>query len=283
MKLGLREIAITSLATVLLVGCPPKNGTVQIQATDAPFAGNIVSGATIQVSQIQMHTDATATSGFVTVFDASTAGGPVTMDLLHLRNGVTQSLSSAQIPPGDYRQVRLVVSGASLNLTNSNSYAYPHAAGTTGDIQPTSTSQSGLKVMIDPPLTVVSNVTSTLLLDVDLSHTFLPTPANDALNANGYHLQPVIRAANTSTVGTITGKVTDASNAAVANATVDILDASNTAVTTTITDANGSYAAMAIAPATSYTVRATLGNATGQNVSQPVAAGSNTVVNVQIH
>jgi hypothetical protein len=285
MKLGsLRLSAALVSAMLLAIGCLPpsnSNGTITVQATDAPFAANVVSGATVTVSQILIHTDATASSGYTTVFDTASGAAPIQVDILHLRDGLEQALATASVPPGSYRQVRIVISAASLALTNGNTYSFPQASGSTGPIQPTSAATSGLKVMIDPPLTVVSNVTSTLLLDVDLQQSFLPNPASDALAAHDYHLQPVIRAENVSTVGTISGKVTQA-GAPAASATVQIFDASHTLVTSTSTDASGNFVAQALPPATTYTVTATLGTATGQAASQPVAAGSNTVCNVTI-
>jgi hypothetical protein len=287
MRIGSLALPLALASTMLLAtGCPPKpppgtNGTVTVQATDAPFAANVVTGATITVTQILMHTDATASSGYTTIFDTATGAAPIQVDIFHLRDGLQQALATASVPPGDYRQVRVVISAASLALTNGNSYTYPQANGSTGAIQPTSAATSGLKIMIDPPLTVVSSVASTLLLDVDLQQSFLPTPANDALSANAYHLQPVIRAENVSTVGTISGTVTQA-GAPAASATVQIFDASHTLVTSTATDASGNFIAQALPPATTYTVTATLGSATGQAASQPVAAGSNTVCNVTI-
>ena len=142
-----------------------------------------------------------------------------------------------------------------------------------------------MKLFIDPPLQVVTDVAVTLLLDFDLTKTFHPIPANDALNANRYQLQPVIRVANLTSAGVIRGFVTadDGTGQAVGveGATVRILppgelDPEN-AIATTGTRANGAYAVIGLAPGT-YDVLASEGERVQRVDGQQVFAGNATVV-----
>jgi hypothetical protein len=248
-----------------------------VQATDAPFAHGVVTSAEIEVSRIEIHSSGTASSGFTTIFDASVAGQPVKIDLMNLRNGATQALVSAMLPAGTYRQLRYIVSAAELTLTNGNAYSTA-----TGNLDLPSGMSSGLKVFLDPPVLVTGGQSTTLLLDFDLTRTYLPIPANDALTATRYMLRPVIRAANASTAGAIQGTVRDAANAnaPVAGATVEVFTAGTTTspVATTGTDAGGSYTILAVPPG-SYDVVATITTASATR-SATVLARSVTVGNV---
>src|SRR6185295_17848319 len=97
---------------------------------------------------------------------------------------------------------------------------------------------------------IVDGETTRVLLDVDLTHTFHPIPANDPLNATRYSLHPVIHVTNLGSAG---GTVP------VENATVYVLPPGQTdpaeSVAATPTNAQGEYTVLAIAPGT-YDVKA---------------------------
>ena len=67
--------------------------------------------------------------------------------------------------------------------------------------------KSGLKVFIDPPVEVVGDLSTTLLLDFDLSKTFHAVPASDPLNAFMFLLKPVLHAVNKTETGEVRGLV----------------------------------------------------------------------------
>jgi len=255
-------------------------GILAITATDAPLDHAMVTEARIWIDKITIHSDADADGGFLTIYD----GAPIEMDLLHLNNGVVQSLAQAELPAGDYRQLRLYVDHARIVLVNGNVYTTEG-----GTLNMPSLAQSGFKVFIDPPIEVVADVSRTLLLDFDLTKTFHPIPANDPLNATTYSLHPVIRAANVSTSGEVRGIVEQASGQAglvpVAQATVYLLHGGETdlgdAVASTATNDAGHYAVLGVAPGT-YDVLATKNGLDGRVNAQTVIAGSATVVDVVI-
>lgn len=282
------QLAVLLAFTLLLLGCSgggsstgsAATGTLDVLATDAPFARDLVTQARISVTKITIHEDANAGSGFRTIYD----GVPVDLDLLDLQNGVTRVLVHATLPVGDYRQMRLIVSGASLTLINGNIYSTAN-----GTLSLTSQGTSGFKVFIQPAVHVSSQLATSLLLDFDLSKTFHPIPANDALNATSYKLMPVIKACNLSNSGEIRGLVTkddgNGQQIGVDGATVYILPPGeldpNNSVATTGSMPNGSYAVIGLDPGP-YDVLATEGALQGRVDAQQVSTGNVTTVDVVI-
>lgn len=261
-------------------GDPEGSGTLSIQATDAPFAHHLVEEALIHVDEVRVHTSAAAEAGFHTLYQ----GAPLELDLLELRDGVTTSLGSAPLPAGEYRQVRLRVASASLRLVNGNVYSTD-----AGTLHLTSQGTSGFKVFVDPPLVLGAGEERTLLLDFDLSKTFLPIPANDPGNATTYHLQPVIRAAALTGGGTLKGIVISSQPGPdatpVDKATVLVLPPTETdpqqSVAATGTVLDGGFTVLAL-PAGSYDVRATFGELSAAAPSVEIVAGETTVVELHL-
>src|SRR5687768_10478163 len=108
-------------------------GTIEVLATDDPFAHAIVAEARITVSEMHLR----GPGGWITLLD----GPPIELDLLDLRNGVTAQLGSAEIPVGSYDQLRLVVDEGYLKLIDDDEFSTA-----LGNLHPTSTSTSGLKL-----------------------------------------------------------------------------------------------------------------------------------------
>ena len=88
----------------------------------------------------------------------------VSANLLDLTNGVTENLASVEIPAGSYDQVRVYVSDASIVLKNGTDY----------DLTVPSGASTGIKVFINPDIEVVGGLTAELLLDVNVSQSFIP-------------------------------------------------------------------------------------------------------------
>ena len=276
---------IGALVGLLGLGCSDSGGgggvgTISVLATDAPLDHSQVSEATIRVDEIRIHADANAQGGFLTLYD----GEPIEMNLLELNNGITQELVKADLPAGAYRQLRLHVESATLRLVNDN--VYDTEAGT---LHLTSQDTSGFKVFIDPPIVVFKALTTELLLDVDLSKTFLPTPSDDPLTATSYSLLPVIRVANLSTSGEIRGVVTtdDGLGGFVPMEAASVyimppgeLDTLNS-VASTATDVDGAYAVLGLAAGT-YDVLATKDALEDRVDGAIVSVGNVTVVDLTL-
>ena len=253
-------------------------GTISLSATDAPIDHTMVEEAVIRVDKIRVHPQADAEGGFITIYDDE----PIELNLLELHNGITAELVTADVPAATYRQIRLHVESAVLRLVNGNVYDTAD-----GSLHLTSQDTSGFKVFIDPPVAVISGFSTELLLDVDLSKTFLPMPADDPLEADTYSLHPVIRVANLSTSGEIRGVVSSDDGLGGLEprdaATIYILPPGETdtanSIASTATDADGAYAVLGL-PAGTYDVLATKGGLQERVDGVTVSVGSVTVVDI---
>jgi hypothetical protein len=253
-------------------------GSLILRATDAPLEFSQVTQAEIGITTINVHRRAGGDSGFTTIYD----GPAIALDLVDLRNGITQILVDAALPAGSYDQVRLVFGEANLTLENANHYSSDD-----GTLSLSSQSTSGLKFHIRPPIEIVDGLSSTLLLDFDLAKTFKPESGSDPLNAEGYKVHPVIRTANATTSGEIRGVVTQDDGAGmqvgVESATVHVLPPGETdpasAVAMTATDMDGSYAVLGL-PEGTYDVMAGLEELGARVDGRVVSAGNFTVVDL---
>ena len=138
--------------------------------------------------------------------------------------------------------------------------------GETFSVKVPSGQQTGIKLFINPGLVVQGGLTSELLLDFDLSNSFvlqgnMDTPAG----IKGFHFKPVIRAVNKSTAGTLMGTVTEVTQSgtvAVGGVNIDVRK-DGVSVSSAITDADaantvpdGFYAVPGL-PSGTYTIVAT--------------------------
>lgn len=225
------------------------SGFLTLEATDAPIDHALVDEAVIFVDRITIHAQATANDnvdGWLTLYE----GSPVELSLLELSNGITQTLVNAErVPAGEYRQLRLHVTDAHIELVNGNLYTTDD-----GSLHLTSQDTSGFKVFIEPPIVVRDGFDENLLLDIDLGKTFKPVPANDPLNANSYKLHPVIRAVQLEGTGELTGVVTMDDGTGgftpVEHASVYVLPPGVTdlddSIASTATDAEGNYTVLGV-------------------------------------
>ena len=257
------------------------NGTLALHVTDDAFVYDIVTEANISVDKITIYHQAETDDGPIVLYE----GTPILMDLFNLRDGLTQPLDPATLPAGDYHQLRMRVTHAHLALTNGNVYDTDD-----GSIHLTSQGTSGFKVNFDPPIAITSGQTESVLLDFDLTHTFHPVPANDALNANSYHLHPVIHVTNFGTTGGIQGTISESDGAGglvpVESATVYVLPPGQTdtslAVATTGSSATGTYTVLGLQPGP-YDVLAVKGELSGLAAGVTIVSGEMTEVNITIN
>lgn len=177
----------------------PSGSSLRVLATDAPFPFDDVIQANVRIQRIELR-DA-GSGSFLTLTDFSASGGKV-IDLVDLRNGAVEELFSGDPVPGSYDLVRIIVEAESITIDDGGTEK------TFTDFKVPSGPQTGVKVFIDPPIDVVSSLTTDLVLDFDLAGSFVvqgnpSTPAG----IKGFHFKPVIRAVNASTAGTLTFRV----------------------------------------------------------------------------
>jgi hypothetical protein len=192
------------VAVLSVWGCggDANTGRLTIQITDAPFPFELVRETTVTIDKVEVHVSnsPTVASGFLTLTEI-----PQTFNLLELQGGVTATLLDADLEAGKYGQIRLLVSSASVTLTDDRVF----------DLEVPSGDTSGIKIVPKPHIVVEGGLTTDLILDFDVSQSFVPTPGgnpNSASEIEGFHFKPVIRVANASTVGSISGTVYDNNN-----------------------------------------------------------------------
>jgi len=207
-------------------------GTLSVQLTDAPFPYELVAEANVTVYKVEARRvseddddDALTVSPYITLMEEE-----IETNLLELTNGLTLQLAEIEVPVGTYDQVRVYVKGVNVVLTD----------GTVYDLKVPSGDSSGIKVFIDPGITVVGGLSSDLLLDFDVSRSFV---AKGNLDVNGFNFKPVIKASNLSTAGTLAGNVStieEETQIGLFGAQVSVF-AADTLNTTSFTDPDGNY------------------------------------------
>ena len=133
-------------------------------------------------------------------------GDPVTVDLLEWANGRKFLIGSADVPAGNYTQVRIIIDEAVI--------------GVNGDVFPLtvpSGAQTGLK--FGPQFTLEEGSTYELVIDFDAMRSIVTTGPPD--NPKSYKLKPHIRVTTTAASGSISGYVTNTENRPMAHAILD--------------------------------------------------------------
>ncbi|RDY61173.1 DUF4382 domain-containing protein [Flagellimonas nanhaiensis] len=262
---------VLSLFTLLFLSCSEdsanektETGRLSVQLTDAPFPFDLVAEANVTIFKVEARTvendddedsdennssddmEDNSSSPYVTLMEEE-----VDVNLLDLINGNTMDLADAEVPVGTYDLIRVYVKGVNVVLTDGRSF----------DLKVPSGEQTGIKVFIDPPLTVAGGLSSDLLLDFDVSRSFVPKGNINSVNGiNGFNFKPVIKASNLSTAGTLQGNVSTTQEevqVALENAQVSIMDNEENPVTSGVTDSEGNYTVMGLEAGT-YKVFASL-------------------------
>jgi hypothetical protein len=201
--------------------------------TDAPFPTGGIATASVGITRVQLHAP---TGALVPLLDAGSNEGD--QEILSLTNGKTRSLSSANVPLGAYDSVHVTFSRAVLGLADGTELE------ATADVSE-----------VDLPLALTaSGGAATVLLDVDLSRSFVLTLGPDGVTPVGLSFHPTLRAALVGSGGTVSGQVLSG-GAPVPGAVVTLVDASGNVVVTTLTDADGDYTFLEV-PAGDYTTEA---------------------------
>ncbi|MGB5377698.1 DUF4382 domain-containing protein [Muriicola sp.] len=264
--------AFLGIFLMVFTGCTDSEATevgvgrLTIQLTDAPFPLDLISEANVTIYKIEARqkgdteNDSSMEDGG-TVEDESEdmhdgnaivvlMEEDITINLLDLTNGVTESLVDTEIPAGTYDQLRVYAKGINVVMNDEE--------GTTYDLKIPSGEQSGIKIKIKPALRIAGGLSADLLLDFDVSRSFVPRGnIRDLSKFNGFIFKPVIKVSNLSTAGTLAGVVTDKEDgAALAGATITVSQ-NDEIKTTSLTDDTGAYMIMGLDPG-DYEVTAAL-------------------------
>jgi len=234
-----------SLVSLAFIGCSEDDsngdgepmGRMTIQLTDAPFPFDLVAEANVTIFKVDARLQdgiagdsVEVGSRFVILMEEE-----VPVNLLELSNGVTQELADLDVPVGTYDLIRVYVQGVNVVLTDGRSF----------DLEVPSGQQTGIKIFIDPGLTVAGGISSDLLLDFDVSRSFVANGNLDNVaGITGFNFKPVIKASNLSTAGTLSGTVSQMDGETVLPleaAQVSVLDTNDEPVTSGATTVDGSY------------------------------------------
>lgn len=195
--------AALMLATLGAAACDsssePRTGAMTLLLTDAP--GDVLA-AVVTIDQIYLQPDelpdGACCEGRVVLVDEA-----FTTDLLTLQNTTQEIINGAVVPVGDYRQLRIVISGAYLEVEaeDGSSLIYasspdyeglPVDAVVAGNLQMPSFAQSGLKVNLPDGVVVINeDETVTLIIDFDVAQSF----GQAAGNSGQWVMTPVLNAA----------------------------------------------------------------------------------------
>ena len=277
------------VAISLFLGCTDSNdvgsdtGRLSIQLTDAPFPHDLVAEANVTIFKIDARNKDMEPNAVMEGEMTDETGAPfvvlmeeeIEVNLLDLTNGLTETIVNTEVPVGSYDLVRVYVKGVNIVLTD----------GTTYNLEVPSGEQTGIKVFITPGLVVAGGLSSDLLLDFDVSRSFVPMGNNlDLSGITGFNFNPVIKAANLSTAGTLTGMVTtlqEEASIGLEGAQVSIFSA-GTLDTTTFSDETGAYSVLGLTAGT-YEVEVELEGYVSQEIGDvEIIAANKTEQNFEL-
>lgn len=269
---------IFTLSLAFLLSCSSDNddkggdnsskGMLSIDITDAPFPSDLVAEANVTINKVDIRKiGENDSAAFTTLIEEE-----LSFNLLDLTNGVTATLVDLEIEIGAYDLVRLYVTEADVVLSD----------GSTFDLKVPSGSQTGLKVFIDPAIEVVGGLTSELLLDFDVSRSFVAQGnINSPGGINGFIFKPVVKGANLTNSGRLTGTVTDSVGAVVDGAQVTVY-AEDTVNTSSLTDETGSFTVLGLGAGT-YWIMVEYGEYEAVTIEEiEIVAGNQTTKDVQL-
>jgi hypothetical protein len=169
-----------------------------LELMDAPFPLELVNSTRVSITRIAIHTRAgdDDSPGYQTIRRRER-----TLDLLNLRNGVTEGLLDDDVPVGKLVEVRLFVDEAAVTLMDGR---------TVGVILP-SDLENGIPAVPSSHIEVAGPGTTELLLDFDLSRSLAPIPraADEVHEIRHFLLQPALRVVDRASTGSVSGSVFD--------------------------------------------------------------------------
>ncbi|MCW5515283.1 DUF4382 domain-containing protein [Muriicola sp. Z0-33] len=246
----IKSLMLFLLAAMVMISCSnendgPEMGKLIVQLTDAPFPTDDVAEANVTIFKVEVRYKGDKSegempeeegakseeNGFIIVSEEEKE-----VNLLELTNGVTETLVNTEVPAGSYDLIRVYVKGVNVVLKEGTEY----------NLKVPSGDATGIKIFIKPELVVDGGLTSDLLLDFDVSRSFVPKGSADAIT--GFNFKPIIKASNMTIAGTLTGLVTETIEdvvTAVEGAQVTVYNGEEV-ITSTFTDAEGGYAIMGL-------------------------------------
>lgn len=219
-------------------------GKLVLKLTDAPFPVSMVDKAMVTIDKIEIRAMDSTTgedSDNEAMYTLLYEGEGKVYNLLDLQNGVAEELLSMDINTGSYDLIRLHVVGAVIVLKSGDSF----------DLKIPSGNSSGLKIKISPELEIENGVESEVLLDFDVSKSFvMQGNMNTPAGIKGFLFKPVIRAMCQKYSGSIEGIVSENETTPIVEANIQIMLA-DTVYSSALSDETGKYRLVGL-PAGTY-------------------------------
>lgn len=157
----------------------PQMSRVTAWLMDAPPATDMIQSAQVTISTVYLvGSDGTSRDTL-----SKNAGA---FDLLTLQNGLKAFLGSATVVAGDYEQLRLVVTDATITLKTGFTFS---DGSSSQDLKVPSGSQTGIKVNFGGPVHIPPPVTN-LTIDFPVDSNFVFTAGTSS--PNGVLFKPVV-------------------------------------------------------------------------------------------
>jgi hypothetical protein len=243
---GMLGLAGCNASEIGPAGPPPGEvGRSAFLLTDAPFPFDRITRVDIHIDEIAV--SATADTGQGAQGWISVARPNRAFNLLDLQNGVTALLGEADVPPDQYRAVRMTVDPGKSSMTDRDGGKPSILWGPKGEIP-------SLYSLVEEAMAIDENGED-IVIDFDVGRSFLTQPGSDDFIFIP-HLRAITRAGSGSISGTLVNEETDAP---IPFAVVSIHLANDTVITnlplisTTRTDADGVFHASFLRPGP-YTV-----------------------------
>ena len=209
-------------------------GTLRVAMTDAPACGYESVNVTVQKIRVHRSSDAGESDGGWSDLELQP---PRRIDLLMLQNGLLEELGEMPLAPGQYQQMRLVLSPGDGNNPLANSVV-PTGADERA-LETPSALQTGLKMNVD--LTVEANQRADIVLDFDACKSVVR-----AGRSGRYQLKPVV-----SVIPRYVSGVSGVLAAAWPAGTTQVsLQRDGTVIKATAPGADGSFMLQPVAPGT---------------------------------
>jgi hypothetical protein len=247
------RLALAAAAALGLAACntsetgpsgPGGDGRTAVFLTDAPFPFDRITRVDIHISEIGLSPQADTSQGapeWLTV-----ARPDRVFNLLDLQNGATALLGEADVPPGQYRAVRVIFDPARSSMTDTDG-GHPAIDWQAKGDAPT------LFGLVEEAMAIDENGED-VVIDFDVGRSFLPD------DGNGFIFIPFLRAITRAGSGGIAGTLIHSDGGApIPLAVVSIHYAFDSATTlgplvaTSRADATGAFKASFLRPA-SYMV-----------------------------
>lgn len=194
-------LSLLAAAALVLAACSHNNtGRLSLSLTDSP--SDQYKAVYVTIAEIDVNNEADPEDVWTTV-----ATPNQTYDLLALANGVREELALADLVPGNYTQLRLIIGTTKTEGINILGQAHPFANyvididNNVHELKVPSGVQTGVKIV--KGFTISESRTTELILDFDAARSVVV-----AGNSGNFLLKPTVKILETTEASIVSGMVT---------------------------------------------------------------------------